>query len=137
MFDVFLAHNSEDKAAVVSIGKQLRRYGLNPWLDMWNLPPGRVFQEEVDAVLPGIGAIAVFIGPHGLGPWEHLEMRMAISQFVEKRVPVIPVILPGVKGSPEIPALLREFGWVRFRRLKDTAALKNLYWGITGAQLQL
>ncbi len=40
-FDVFLCHNSEDKAAVIEIAEQLRRRGLKPWLDTWNCSRGR------------------------------------------------------------------------------------------------
>ncbi len=35
-FDVFLSHNSKDKAAVEKIAKQLKAVGLRPWLDKWN-----------------------------------------------------------------------------------------------------
>jgi len=40
-FDVFLCHNSADKAAVKKIGERLMKDGLKPWLDAWELPPGR------------------------------------------------------------------------------------------------
>jgi hypothetical protein len=32
-FDVFLAHNSQDKSLVRAIANELKRRGLNPWLD--------------------------------------------------------------------------------------------------------
>jgi WD40 repeat protein len=39
-FDVFLCHNTADKAQVRQIGAQLRDHGLLPWLDEWELRPG-------------------------------------------------------------------------------------------------
>jgi hypothetical protein len=39
-YDVFLSHNSADKAAVEILARRLREEaGLNPFLDMWNLVP--------------------------------------------------------------------------------------------------
>lgn len=32
-YDVFLAHNSQDKPQVRAVAKELRQCGLNPWLD--------------------------------------------------------------------------------------------------------
>ncbi len=51
VFDVVLAHNNKDKAAVEAIGKRLRQRRLNPWFDKWNIPPGRNFQREINEVL--------------------------------------------------------------------------------------
>ena len=136
-FDVFLCHNSEDKPLVETIGEALERSGLNPWLDKWNLPPGRMFQEEIGSVLPSIKSVAVFVGPSGIGPWEQMELRTAISQFVKRKLPVIPVLLPGVVKAPELPLFLQEFTWVRFATGADDAeALDNLRWGITGERPQ-
>jgi hypothetical protein len=60
-------------------------------------------------------------------------MRAAIKQFVERKAPVIPVILPGVKGNPQLPLFLREFSFVRFHQSANEAeALDSLQFGITG-----
>ncbi|MFN9624240.1 MAG: toll/interleukin-1 receptor domain-containing protein, partial [Cyanobacteriota bacterium] len=39
-FDVFLCHNSINKAHVKRIGERLKAFGLLPWLDEWELRPG-------------------------------------------------------------------------------------------------
>jgi hypothetical protein len=131
-FDVFLAHNSLDKEQVEAIAKELICRGLNPWLDKWNLSPGTVFQEEIERILPNIGSVAVFVGKSGIGPWEDLEMRAAISQFVRRRLPVIPVLLPDVGTIPGLPLFLREFSWISLTNETMDEALDNLEWGITG-----
>lgn len=134
-FDVFLCHNTEDKPAIRAIGGHLQARGILPWLDEWNLPPGRMLQEEIERMLPSIKAVAVFVGPSGFGPWESVEMRAAISQFVKRKSPVIPVLLPGVVKEPDLPLFLREFTWVRFLRgLNDQDAIDYLEWGITGTR---
>ena len=136
-FDVFLAHNSEDKPQVEAIGEELKRRGLNPWLDKWNLPPGRVFQDEIERVLPSIKSVAVFVGSSGIRPWQRMEIRAAISQFADRGSPVIPVILPGAKKTPRLPLFLREFSWMRFDDdVHDPEALDELEFGITGERPQ-
>jgi len=131
-FDVFLAHASCDGDQVESIASALKRRGLKPWLDRWHMPPGRVFQDALEEVLPAIRAVAVFVGRGGIGPWEHIELRAAISQFVKRGLPVIPVLLPGTGETPSLPLFLQEFGWVRFVDLDDPRALDSLEFGITG-----
>jgi len=130
-YDVFLAHNSNDKSHVEAIGKQLRRRRLHPWLDKWYIPPGRMFQKEIEHALSSSKSIAIFIGSNGLGRWETMEMRSAISQFVDREAPVIPVLLPGIE-HPELPPFMREFAWVKFKCLNDPEAIENLVWGIKG-----
>ena len=39
-FDVFLSHNSREKAAVEELAYKLRAVGLTPWLDKEQLIPG-------------------------------------------------------------------------------------------------
>ncbi len=41
-FDVFLSYNSSDRPTVTRLGEKLRDRGLKVWLDVWELPPGRL-----------------------------------------------------------------------------------------------
>ena len=43
---VFLSHNSRDKPAVEELAYALLDHGIRPWLDKWNLIPGRPWQTE-------------------------------------------------------------------------------------------
>ena len=43
----------------------------------------------------------------------------------------VPVILPDVKGEPEMPDFLKDFTWVDFRQT-EPEPLERLIWGITG-----
>jgi hypothetical protein len=92
-FDVFLAHNSRVKQHVKRLAAELRRRGTNPWLDKEQIRPGRPFQDEIQA--------AIIIGRNQLGPMQELELKALISRFVEAKIPVIPVLLPGVERLPE------------------------------------
>ncbi|MCP3963600.1 MAG: tetratricopeptide repeat protein [bacterium] len=133
-FDVFLSHNSSDKPTVIEIGELLKARGLKVWLDVWELRPGLPWQEQVENVIKATRAAAILIGRDGRGPWQELEMRAVLAQFVRRRAPAIPVLLPGAAAEPDLPLFLQEFTWVDFRNGLDRQGLDRLAWGITGAK---
>ena len=110
----------------------LRQRGIRPWIDVDEIPPGRWFQDVVQSAIPKVKSVAVFIGSYGLGKWQVLELRAFISQCVERQLPVIPVLLPGVDDLPPELPFVHELHWVKFSRLDDKEALDKLQWGITG-----
>ena len=130
-FDVFLCHNSEDKAAVIQIAEQLQRNGLKPWLDVWELQPGAIWQFALEQQIERIEAAAVFVGKQGLGPWQSEEIYAFLQEFIGRKCPVIPVMLPDVPQQPRLPIFLKNRHWVDFR-LQNPDPLSQLIWGITG-----
>ncbi|HEX3554257.1 MAG TPA: tetratricopeptide repeat protein [Thermoanaerobaculia bacterium] len=131
MFDVFLSHNSQDKPAVRQIGEALRERSLKVWLDEWELVPGRPWQEAVEEILATVRSSAVLVGQDGLGPWETPEMRACLTQMVRRKLPVIPVLLPGCPQAPTLPLFLGEVTWVDLRSGLSEEGLDLLEWGIT------
>ena len=130
-FDVFLCHNSEDKLAVIKIAEQLRRRGLKPWLDVWELQPGAIWQFALEQQIESIGAVAVFAGQKGMGPWQSQEIYAFLQEFIGRNCPVIPVMLPETQTQPKLPIFLRNRHWVDFR-LQEPEPFSQLIWGITG-----
>jgi hypothetical protein len=132
-YDVFLAHNSADKPLIEKINRKLKARGIKPWLDKEQIAPGRHFQDVIQDTIKRISSAAIFISNNGLGRWQVVELRAFISQCVERNIPVIPVLLPGVNSIPENLVFLNEFNWVKFRvDIDEEEALDNLIWGITG-----
>jgi hypothetical protein len=134
IFDVFLCHNSKDKPAVRDIAQQLVREGIKPWLDEREIPPGTSWQTALGQQIERIKSAAVFVGENGLGPWQNQEIQALLNQFVKRECPVIPVVLPSVKTTPEMPWTLENLHCVDFRT--DLQPLKRLIWGITGQNQQ-
>jgi small GTP-binding protein len=130
-FDVFLCHNNADKLEVIEIGMQLKAQGILPWLDEWELPPGRPWQKLLEKQIAKIKSAAVFIGSEGIGPWQEQELEAFLREFVRRDVPVIPVILPTAPTTPALPVFLSGMTWVDFRK-QDSKQLERLIWGITG-----
>ena len=134
-FDVFLSHNSKDKPAVRRLAEELEARGLRVWLDEWELVPGRPWQEALETIIQTTRSAAVLVGADGFGPWETPEMRACLSQFVERKLPVIPVLLPDAPAKPALPLFLQQFTWVDLRSGGPfVVGVDRLIWGITGVK---
>jgi hypothetical protein len=80
-FDIFLCHNSQDKQFVKEIAEQLITRGFRPWLDEWELQPGRRWQKTLENEIDNIRTAAIFVGESGFGPWQNL-LKSAEFSFV-------------------------------------------------------
>ena len=131
-FDVFLSHNSKDKPTVKQLAEELKNRGLQVWLDEWELVPGRPWQEALEEIIQTTKTAAVLVGKDGMGPWEMPEMRGCLTEFVSRKMPVIPVLLPGTPKKPKLPLFLKQFTWVDLRSGLTEDGIDSLVWGITG-----
>jgi nucleotide-binding universal stress UspA family protein len=130
-FDVFLCHNWADKPSVRRIADRLEEHGILPWLDERELPPGQPWQQLLEQQMANIRAAAVFVGAAGVGPWQEQELYGFLREFVSRRSPVIPVLLPDAPEQPELPIFLKAMTWVDFR-VQAPDPMSRLIWGITG-----
>jgi hypothetical protein len=132
-FDVFMCHNSEDKPAVREMNRRLRNRGICTWLDEEQLPPGRLWQDVLEEQIESVKTAAVFVGDSGIGPWQHMEVRAFLQEFVRRKCPVIPVILKECQNVPQLPLFLSQLTWVDFRK-ETPDPFDRLLWGITGVK---
>jgi hypothetical protein len=130
-FDVFLCHNGRDKAEVRHVALALEARGVRVWIDEEQLRPGLAWQVLLEEQIGTIETAAVFVGGSGVGPWQDMEIRSFLSEFVRRGCPVIPVILADAPAVPELPLFLRQLTWVDFRE-DPGKAMERLIWGITG-----
>ncbi|MBL9137246.1 MAG: toll/interleukin-1 receptor domain-containing protein [Verrucomicrobiales bacterium] len=111
--DVFLSYNSRDRAMVEGIANQLAEHGLRPFFDRWDLAPGLRWRPELERALAECGAVAVCLGPNGIGDVQKREVDVGLQrQDRNAQFPVIPVLLPG----GETPAgFLEGMTWIDLR----------------------
>ena len=97
LYDVFLSYNKRDGEAVKAIARTLTdRHGLRAFFDDWFLRPGRPWMEALENTLKECKAIAVILGPHGMGRWQQREKEYALDrQQRDSSFAVIPVLLRG------------------------------------------
>ncbi len=129
-YDVFFCYNSKDKSIIIKLAEKLKEIGITVWLDVWELRPGLSFQDAFNNIVGKVKSVAVFFGKNGIGPWQNEEQKAFIIEFVNRKVPVIPVILKECEVEPEIPTLLRDKTYVDFRKA-DPNPIVQLIWGIT------
>lgn len=130
-FDVFLCYNGQDREEVEALALRLKQNGILPWLDEWELRPGLPWQDALEEQIPKIKSAAVFVGPAGIGPWEKMELKAFLRQFIDRKCPVIPVLLATAPDKVNLPGFLGDMTWVDFRK-KEPNPLARLVWGITG-----
>ncbi|WP_164009902.1 TIR domain-containing protein [Pyxidicoccus trucidator] len=130
-FDTFLCHNSRDKPAVRNLAAMLRSQGLSVWLDEQELRPGFSWQNQLAQQLKSARSVLVCIGNHGFGPWQNMEQASFLQQHVERKCPIIPVILEGYDGVAQQPPFLDGIHGVDLRK-SEPDPIEHLLFGITG-----
>ncbi|MEA2561866.1 MAG: hypothetical protein QOH06_3370 [Acidobacteriota bacterium] len=133
-FDVFLSYSRKDISAAQQIARALVERGFRPWLDVEELRPGKPWQEEVEKIISTVRAAAVLVGQEGMGPWQNREMRALLGEFLDRGLPVIPVLLPGIRRKPKLPPFLKDFAWIDFREGFTDSELERFVFGITGTK---
>ena len=132
IFDVVLIHNSQDKPTVRMLAQALKARGLRVWLDEEQLVPGRPWRDELESIIQSSNTAAVLIGKSGIGPWKSEEKYALLISFVDRSLPVIPVLLPDAANQPDLPFSLHAVTWVDLRGGLTEEGLSRLEWGITG-----
>ncbi|MEH2102830.1 MAG: GUN4 domain-containing protein [Nostoc sp.] len=129
-FDVFLAHNSQDKPQVRAIASYLKQRSLRVWLDEEQIYGGDTPYREIEKALCKSKSVVFVIGSSGPGRWQgNLELPIIVDLVINSNLRLIPVLLPGIK---EIPAeanyrFLRTKSWIDFKTIDDNNALIMLY----------
>jgi hypothetical protein len=132
MFDVFISYSHRDEAVAVDLAQRLKGRGVRPWLDIWEMYPGKPWLQAILEQIDSAASAAVIIGPSGMGPWQRDEMWFVLQQFFARRCPVIPVLLDGADEA-DMPSLLRNMQSVDFSRTTPDP-MDSLVWGITGVR---
>ncbi|MCH1932629.1 toll/interleukin-1 receptor domain-containing protein, partial [Shewanella sp. A25] len=87
---------------------KLLRIGIRPWLDKWDLIPGDTILDALEKAVKSNQCGALFFGPADIGNWHIMEVRAYVEKWANKTGRLIPVILPGVEGTPELPIWIQQ-----------------------------
>ena len=128
-FDVWLAHNRKDTVTVHLFAEAMQAYGIDVWLDDWEKCGS---PHPSDETLREMQAICALVGRDGDGPWHDEFLNKCLARCVNQGLQVIPILLPSAGAPPELPAFLRSFSWVDFRKGVTDDGLYRLAWRIGG-----
>ena len=132
-YQTFLSYNSKDFECTSKLATLLKENSITVWFDEWELRPGMSWQEGMENGINNSSSMVICIGENGFGAWELPEMRAGISEHINRKMPIIPLLLPNCKIEPKLPIFLKGFAWVDFRKgFSDNENLEKLLWGITG-----
>jgi hypothetical protein len=92
---------------------------LKTWLDEEQSPLGLPWQVELEKRIADIRTAAICVGDSGIGPWQNIEIRAFINEFVKRGIPGIPVILSSASSVPQLPILLSAMTWVDLRKERE------------------
>lgn len=83
--------------------------------------------SQVEGLIDSIPAALILVGKHSMGPRQEQEYFAFLNRYVRNRgrqsnhLVLVPVLLPSAGSEPELPAFLRSFSYIDFRK----AGLKN------------
>lgn len=120
---LFLAHASEDKPAVLDLYERLKTKGYNPWIDKKNLIPGQNWREEIPKAIRHSQIFIACLSQHFVSKQGYIrkEFRLALDAYAEKPSDSI-YLIPLKLEACEIPDLrleslgvsLRDLHWVDY-----------------------
>ncbi|MEL7499284.1 MAG: COR domain-containing protein [Planctomycetota bacterium] len=116
-YDLFMCYNNEDKDAVAGLVARMKQRGIRCWIDDADLTPGREWIVEVGDAITECSAMAIVMGPNGIGKWQSQEIQVALNQKLEgKDMAIIPVLIPGgsLRSLPSKIEFLRTMSIVNF-----------------------
>lgn len=129
--DLFLSYHSGDRDAVLRVRQNLGQSGVSTFYDRSDLTPGQPWVDELESALRCVHAVAIFIGPNGLGSIQKREMQFALVRQAEEEkegrlFSVIPVLLEGADPD-SISSFLALNTWVDLRRgVEDERGISSL-----------
>jgi formylglycine-generating enzyme required for sulfatase activity len=137
--DLFISYHTPDRDAVTSVRQVLKARGISSFIDREHLVAGLPWPQALEQSLKGVSAVAVFLGPRGLGLWQKREIGFALDRQVQEErdgrvFPVIPVLLP---GADPVSGFLFLNTWVDLREdVGDSSGLEALARAISGELIE-
>ena len=137
--DLFISYHTKDRNAVTSVRQVLKARGISSFIDREHLVAGLPWPQALEQSLKSVSAVAVFLGPRGLGLWQKREIGFALDRQVQEErdgrlFPVIPVLLP---GADPISGFLFLNTWVDLRQdVRDSRGLEALARAIGGERIE-
>lgn len=119
IYDVFLSHNSEDKARVRPFAIRLKEAGLRVWFDEWVIKPGDDIFLAIERGLEDSRTLVLCLSKSALGSdWVKLERNTVLFRDpTNDRRRFVPLLL----SDCELPDAIRRYKYVDYRKESGAA----------------
>ena len=110
--NIFLSHSSKDKDAVLKLAKDLSKFGLDVWLDEWEIRVGDPITQRIQRGLEDSDYVAVWLTRDSVGSgWVEREWQ---SKYKEEVATGEIKILPLLGEVCTVPPLLADKRYANF-----------------------
>ncbi|MFM7277426.1 MAG: TIR domain-containing protein, partial [Microcystis aeruginosa] len=106
---IFLAHASEDKPAVLALHERLKQAGYKPWLDKKDLIPGQNWRSVIPKAIADSQLFIACLSQRSIAKqgFVQREFKMALNQYAD-RPPNSIYLIPLRLDECDIPDLRQE-----------------------------
>jgi hypothetical protein len=122
---VFLSHKSEDKPTVEQFASELKKHGITPWYDEWNIMPGDSIPQEISKGIEDSDILVFFLSPKSVedsARWVSAETSSAFHKAMSGNLCIIPVLL----GRCHIPQLFQPLKHINVTEFGVEKSINNL-----------
>jgi formylglycine-generating enzyme required for sulfatase activity len=110
---VFLSHSSDDKESVRRLAEDLKRTGIEVWLDEWEIRVGDRITQKIQEGLKRTDYLALWLTREAVdSQWVETEWQ---SKYATEIAGGSAIILPLLAEDCDIPPLLRDKRYADFR----------------------
>jgi TIR domain len=100
--EVFISYSRSDNSAAQALRARLTTVGISTFLDRYALAAGQPWQAQLEQAIAGCDAMAVMLGPSGIGTWQQREIQLGLDlqakrEKTNRPLPVLPVLLQGLE----------------------------------------
>lgn len=114
--NIFISYSRDDRPFVERLSGDLRRFGLETWVDIENIKPGSRWDEELDRALQESNALIFVLSQNMVeSRWVLAELQHFASAGNKA---IFPVIIEDI-DSTQVPAAISGIQWADFRHSYD------------------
>lgn len=109
---VFISYSRHDTAFVDKFSADLRKHGLQVWIDRESIAPGKQWQEQIELGLKGASVLIFVVSQNSLkSRW----MTHELEAYSAEGKKIVPVIIEDIEAT-QLPAFIANIQWADFRR---------------------
>lgn len=107
---VFISYSQKDKQFVDRLSRKLNHAGINTWVDVQQIVPGSMWQDEIKRGVESAGLFLVVLSENYVSSnWTSIELALASKKII------IPIKINEFL-SENLPDVVKQFQWIDFTK---------------------